>query len=217
MISLEFGFRSKRPVILLFGAHCDDIEIGCGATVLRLIEQYSRARFVWVTLSSDAVRAAEARAAARRLLRGASNVELLCERFRASHLPYEGSSLKEYVDGLKRFEPDLVLTHFRDDLHQDHRTVSDLTWNSFRDHTILEYEIPKYDGGLVPPNVYVPHTRAQLKRKCDVLMSCFASQRSRPWFTAETFQSLARLRGIECNAPEGCAEAFHGRKLCLNV
>jgi LmbE family N-acetylglucosaminyl deacetylase len=214
---LSFQTPDLPPVqtVLLLGAHCDDIEIGAGATVLRLVQRFPNARFVWVTLSSDAEREAETRAAAARLLDGARHTEVLVERFRGSYFPHEGAPLKEYVDALKRYHPDLVLTHTRDDRHQDHRVVHDLTWNSFRNHAVLEYEIPKFDGDLGQPNVYVPITRAQLTAKCDMLLQCFPSQLGRSWFTRDTFEALARLRGIECNAPEGVAEAFFGRKLSL--
>jgi len=208
-------FDKPNPVFLLIGAHCDDVEIGCGGTLLGLAARYPGARFVWITLSSDPERAAETRAAARRLLPGVGACEMLVEQFRGSHFPYIGVELKEYFESLKRFAPDMVFTHARHDLHQDHRTTNELTWNTFRDHAVLEYEIPKFDGDLAVPNVYVPLTRSQMAAKCDVLMNCFPSQSSRSWFTSSTFEALARLRGIECNAPEGFAEAFYGRKLCL--
>lgn len=215
MLNYRIETASRAPIFLLLGAHSDDIEIGCGGTLLGLVSNYPRARYVWVTFSADNQRETETRAAAARLLAGAADVEILVERFRGSFFPYAGAELKNNFESLKRFTPDLVFTHFRNDLHQDHRTINELTWNTFRDHAILEYEVPKFDGDLGIPNAYVPLTRAQLTQKCDVLMSCFDSQRTRSWFTAETFQALARLRGIECNAPEGFAEAFYGRKLSL--
>jgi LmbE family N-acetylglucosaminyl deacetylase len=214
MIQYQFDFGAKRPTILLLGAHCDDIEIGCGGTVMGLVERYPGARFVWVTLS-DAEREAETRRAAAVLLEGAAAAEVFVERFRGSYFPHEGIALKDYVEGLKRFAPDLVLTHFRHDLHQDHRITNELTWNTFRNHAVLEYEIPKFDGDIAVPNTYVPMTRARLERKCRMLMDCFPSQHPRAWFTPDTFQALARLRGIECNAPDGFAEAFYARKLSL--
>jgi LmbE family N-acetylglucosaminyl deacetylase len=212
---LEFRFDTDRrpPNILLLGAHCDDIEIGCGGTVQRLVERHPLARFAWVTLSSDALRAAETRAAASHLLAGARDPIVQVEEFRGSYFPHCGPALKDFFETLKSFAPDLILTHARHDLHQDHKVTNELTWNTFRDHAILEYEIPKFDGDLGVPNVYVPLTRAQMKRKCDVLLECFPSQLSRQWFTRDTFEAIARLRGIECNAPEGYAEAFYGRKL----
>lgn len=215
MIAHSFNFASPRPTVLLLGAHCDDIEIGCGATVMRLVARYPEARFVWVTFSADDEREAETRRAAAMLLQGAGASEVVIERFRGSYLPYCGPDLKDRFEGLKRHAPDLVLTHFRNDLHQDHRVINELTWNTFRNHAVLEYEIPKFDGDLSNPNVYVPISRDDMQRKCDMLMRCFPSQHSRSWFTPETFQAIARLRGIECNAPEGYAEAFFGRKTCI--
>lgn len=211
--SLQFG--TPQPSILVLGAHCDDIEIGCGATVALLAARHPSARFTWVTFSADDEREAETRAAATRLLRGAPNAEVRVERFRGSYFPHAGPELKDCFESLKGCAPDLVLTHCRHDLHQDHRVVNELTWNTFRDHNIWEYEIPKFDGDLGVPNVFVPLSRADIERKCQVLMECFPSQRSRSWFTPDTFLGLARLRGIECQAPEGFAEAFYGRKVCI--
>ena len=204
----------QRPLtILLVGAHCDDIEIGCGGAVLRLVSRYPTARFVWVTLSSDSRRANETLAAASRLLAGAADPLVRVEEFKGSYFPHCGPALKDYFETLKSFNPDLILTHCRHDLHQDHRVTNELTWNTFRDHAILEYEIPKFDGDLGAPNVFFALTRAEMKRKCDILLECFPSQLQRQWFTRDTFEALARLRGIECNAPEGYAEAFYSRKL----
>jgi LmbE family N-acetylglucosaminyl deacetylase len=216
MLQYQFDPALRQPTILLLGAHCDDIEIGCGGTVMKLAERYPEGRFVWVTLSSDAEREAETRAAASRLLSGCADHHVFVERFPGSYFPHCGRELKDFVEGLKRYAPDLVLTHCRHDLHQDHRIVNELTWNTFRNHAVLEYEIPKFDGDLGVPNTYVPLTREQLARKCDMLLECFPSQAPRAWFTRDTFEALARLRGIECNAPEGVAEAFYGRKLSLD-
>ena len=212
MLQFELG-AIGAPCILLLGAHCDDIEIGCGGTVMQLSRRYPKARFVWVTLSSDVQRAAETRAAAARLLENAREHEVRVEEFRGSYFPSCSAELKEYFERLKAIKPDLILTHCRHDLHQDHRITSELTWNTFRDHLILEYEIPKFDGDLGVPNVFFSLTRAELQRKCDILAECFPSQAKRSWFSRETFEAIARLRGIECNAPEGFAEAFFGRKL----
>jgi len=206
---------AREPTMLLLGAHCDDIEIGCGGTVIQLVRRYPSAKFIWITLSSDAQRADETRAAAGRLLEGARDVVVRVEEFRGSYFPYSGAALKDYFEGLKQFAPDLIFTHCRHDLHQDHRITNELTWNTFRDHLILEYEIPKFDGDLGVPNVFLSLTRAEMKRKCDILIECFPSQTERTWFTRDTFEAIARLRGIECNAPEGYAEAFYGRKVCI--
>jgi LmbE family N-acetylglucosaminyl deacetylase len=201
---------------MLIGAHCDDIEIGCGGTVMQLVRRYPSAKFVWITLSSDARRAAETRAAAARLLEGARDTVVRVEEFRGSYFPHCGAALKDYFEELKQYAPGLILTHNRHDLHQDHRVTNELTWNTFRNHLILEYEIPKFDGDLGVPNVFFSLTRAEVKRKCDILSECFPSQAERSWFTRDTFEAIARLRGIECNAPEGYAEAFYVRKLCVN-
>ena len=214
MLQVQLG-SSTAPCILLLGAHCDDIEIGCGGTVMQLARRYPKGRFVWVTLGSDAERAAETRAAAARLLENAREREVRVEEFRTSYFPSDVAALKDYFEGLKAIKPDLILTHFRQDLHQDHRVTNELTWNTFRNHLILEYEIPKFDGDLGVPNVFFSLSRAELKRKCDVLMDCFPSQATRTWFSRDTFEAIARLRGIECNAPEGFAEAFYGRKFCV--
>jgi LmbE family N-acetylglucosaminyl deacetylase len=214
MLQVQFG-ANTAPTILLLGAHCDDIEIGCGGTVMQLARRYPKARFVWVTLSSDAERAAETRAAAGRMLRDARERDIRVEAFRGSYFPACFGELKDYFEGLKALKPDVVFTHFRNDLHQDHRVTNELTWNAFRNHLVLEYEIPKFDGDLGVPNVFVPLTRAELQRKCDVVTECFPSQAKKTWFSRDTFEAIARLRGIECNAPEGFAEAFYGRKLCI--
>ena len=207
---------SQHPLkVLLLGAHCDDIEIGCGGALLGLVRNYPGARFTWVTLGSDEPRAAETRAAADQFLAGAVEPIVRVETFRTSYFPHCAEALKDYFETLKEVEPDLIFTHYRQDLHQDHRVVNELTWHTFRDHAILEYEIPKYDGDLGVPNVFIPLARADIERKCNILLDCFPSQRERRWFTRDTFQALARLRGIECNAPEGFAEAFHGRKICI--
>ena len=213
MLQLRLDTDQRPPTILLIGAHCDDIEIGCGGAVQRLVSCYPSARFVWVTLSSDPQRADETRAAAARLLAEAPDPIVRVETFKGSYFPHCGPALKDYFETLKAFNPDLILTHCRHDLHQDHRVANELTWNTFRDHAILEYEIPKFDGDLGRPNVFFALTRAEMKRKCDILIECFPSQMQRQWFTRDTFEAIARLRGIECNAPEGYAEAFYSRKL----
>lgn len=215
---IELGFSQLRPLrsVLFLGSHCDDIEIGMGATILRLVRKYPDAEFVWVTLSSDDVRERETRAAAERLLAGARSKRVLVESFRGSFFPFVGADIKHYFEGLKlQTRPDLVFTHYQNDLHQDHRITNQLTWNTFRDHFILEYEIPKYDGDLGTPNAYVSVSRKDLRKKGDVLMECFPSQRDRSWFTRDTFEAIARLRGVESNAEEGFAEAFYCRKAVL--
>lgn len=216
MLDLRFNLPAgRKPRLLFIGAHCDDIEIGCGGTVLELLRRHPDAEVHWVVLSSGSARAREARAGARMMLRTARSPKVMIEDFRGAYFPAQTSALKDYFETLKPIEPDVVFAHHRDDLHQDHRTVGELVWNTFRNHLILEYEIPKYDGGLGSPSVFVPVTAAVLKRKIDVLMKVFRTQHDKQWFTPDTFRGLMRLRGIECNASSGFAEAFHSRKLVL--
>lgn len=204
--------------VLCLGAHADDIEIGCGGTILRLIEEYSAAEVYWVVLGAAGVRKDEACNSAERFLAGARRREIVTREFRDGYFPYIGAEIKDFFEALKRqFMPDLVLTHYRDDLHQDHRLVSELTWNTFRGALILEYEIPKWDGDLGSPNAYQPLTERHVQKKIDILLAEFATQRNRAWFEAETFRSLARLRGLEVVAPDRYAEAFYARKLAFGT
>jgi LmbE family N-acetylglucosaminyl deacetylase len=217
LLSLERAFADKRIAsILCIGAHPDDIEIGCGGTVQRLLELNPHAHVEWVVLSSNEDRAAEARSAAGSLLESAASSRIRIEAFRESYFPYEGADVKRFFDNLGReTDPDLILTHHGNDLHQDHRLVAELTWNTWRDHLILEYEIPKYDGDLGRPNVFVALEQAQCMRKVEALMKFFPSQKSKYWFTEDTFWGLLRVRGVEARAPGGYAEGFYCRKLVL--
>ncbi|MGZ8708990.1 MAG: PIG-L deacetylase family protein [Gaiellaceae bacterium] len=202
--------------ILCLGAHCDDIELGCGGTLLRLLEAHANLRVDWVVFSSDARRAAEAQAAAAAFLDRAAETNVVVEDFRGRFFPYIAIELKEYFDRLgAEVLPDVVFTHHGQDLHQDHRLVSELTYNTFRDHLILEYEIPKYDGDIGRPNVFVQLEASHCQRKADTIYQVFESQREKHWFSKETFLSTLRLRGIESKAPGGYAEAFYCRKLVL--
>jgi LmbE family N-acetylglucosaminyl deacetylase len=202
--------------ILCIGAHCDDIEIGCGGTVLRLVEQYPAARFRWVVLSSTPERAAEAQRAAEHFLAGAGKQDIRIESFRESYFPWVGAEIKDYLEQLKAdIDPDLILTHHRHDRHQDHRLVAELTWNTWRDHLILEYEIPKYDGDLGTPNVLVTLDAETAARKVDGILEHFPSQAHRAWFDADTFRAVLRLRGMEANAAERFAEGFYGTKVTI--
>jgi len=208
------ALRAAR--ILCLGAHCDDIEIGCGGTVVELLRAYPSAKVHWVVLSSGATRAREARRAAAALLRRAVDPVVVIKDFRGSYFPSEVVALKDCFEELKgTVAPDVIFTHQREDLHQDHRVVGELTWNTWRNHLILEYEIPKYDGGLGSPSVFVPLAAATVRRKVELLMKVFQTQLDKQWFTPATFEGLMRLRGIECNAPAGFAEAFYCRKLVL--
>jgi LmbE family N-acetylglucosaminyl deacetylase len=211
-MTLSIPSAVKR--VLCIGAHCDDVEIGCGATLATLAATRPDIELTIAVFGSDDVRAAETRAALGSLL-GAARWRLEVGTFRESYFPAQWAEIKDRFATLRDARPDLVLTHGRDDLHQDHRVLAELTWNAFRDHWILEYEIPKYDGDLGRPNLYVPLDPGAVKQKIDILLRCFASQASKPWFTAETFRGLMRLRGVECQAPGGYAEAFYARKLVL--
>ena len=205
----------RNPTILCLGAHCDDIEIGCGASMLRILRERKDVSVRWVVLSSTEVRAREATAAATLFLRGAKRRMVRIEAFTDGHFPYQGAEIKQVFEELKQDStPDLIFTHYRDDRHQDHRVVSDSTWQTFRDAMILEYEIPKYDGDLGIPNVFTEIDSATCERKIRYLTKCYATQRVKPWFTAETLRALMRIRGVESRAPR-YAEAFHGRKLVL--
>jgi LmbE family N-acetylglucosaminyl deacetylase len=216
MIPLTLPFPPGRPLRLLcLGAHADDIEIGCGGTVLHLLGRGTPVEVRWVVLSGTAARHREAGSGAEHFLAGAAASELMLRSFRDGFFPHE-PALKEFFEELKGGpEPDVIFTHHRGDRHQDHRAVAELTWNSWRRHLILEYEIPKYEGDLGHPNVYVPLTRAEVDRKVDGVMSTFGSQRDRHWFDPETFRGLLRLRGVECAAAEGYAEAFHAPKIVV--
>jgi LmbE family N-acetylglucosaminyl deacetylase len=217
MFSLStLGARPPVQHVLCLGAHCDDIEIGCGGTLIRLLAEGVVPAVTWVVFSSNDQRAAEAVQSSRVLLAGAEKTTLVVKTFRDGFFPYHGGEIKEWFEELKAtVQPDLVFTHYRDDRHQDHRLISDLTWNTFRGNTILEYEIPKYDGDLGSPNVFVELTEAHCRRKIDHLLSSFKSQTDKSWFTADVFWGLLRLRGMESGAPSGHAEAFHGRKVVI--
>ena len=202
--------------VLLLGAHPDDIELGCGGTMLTLARRRPDLHVRWVVLSGTPERADEARASAGAFLDGVADVEVVVHDFTDRFFPSEYRGLKQTVAAAGRdFAPDIVFTHQRGDLHQDHRLVSELTLNAFRDHLILEYEIPKYDGDLGQPNVYVTLDRDAVHDKSTLLRKHYPSQHERDWFDEETFRAILRLRGVECHAAGGFAEAFYGRKLRL--
>jgi LmbE family N-acetylglucosaminyl deacetylase len=207
----------KRPLRLLcIGAHSDDLEIGCGASVMKWLSGRRQVEVTWVVLSAAGVRAAEARRSAQALLARAKSRTVALEAFRDTYFPAQYAELKRYFEALrKKCDPDIVLSHRLEDRHQDHRLVAELTWNTWRDHLILEYEIAKYDGDLDRPNAYVPVSKALAQRKVRHLERSFGSQRSRDWFTPDAFLGLMRIRGVEARAASGYAEAFHARKLTL--
>ena len=217
MIKLNLQPAKNGPLtVLCLGAHSDDIEIGCGGTILRLVEEYPVCRFYWVVFSAIGVRKQEAERAAE-MFAGSGRIEqLLVKEFRDGFMPFVGAEIKTVFEELKgAVSPDIIFTHNRLDAHQDHRLLAELAWNTFRNHLILEYEIPKYDGDLGQPSCYAPLSAALCQTKIRYLMDAFESQRARSWFEESTFQSLMRLRGMECNAPEGYAEAFYCRKIVI--
>ncbi len=217
MLNLGIPTTPQTPLrILCLGAHSDDIEIGCGGTIATLLQQYAQVHIRWVVFSASHLRESEARVSAAAFLKPALESEVIVHHFRDGYFPDDHGAIKEQFEALKRsFNPDLVFTHYREDRHQDHRVVSNLTWNTFRNHLILEYEIPKYDGDLGQPNVFVPIEESICQQKVDCLLTCFTSQCEKPWFDEQTFRALLRLRGMEANSPTKMAEAFYGRKLCL--
>ena len=216
MRTLRVAAPGDRLSVLCLGAHSDDIEIGVGATLLSWLDQGIRLDVHWCVLSGAGEREQEARASATDFLAEAASREIEVMSFRDGFFPEQGEQIKVWFEALKdRVHPDVIFTHREDDAHQDHRQLSRLAWNTFRDHLILEYEIPKWDGDMARPNFYMPVSASAVQRKIDLLISHFGSQRSKQWFDAETFRGLARLRGMECRAQERYAEAFIARKLSL--
>jgi LmbE family N-acetylglucosaminyl deacetylase len=217
MLPLLLGSQNGSGArALAIGAHPDDIEIGCAGTLLKLIEESVVSEIIWVVLSGKGERAEEARRSAEALLEGVPRSEVVLCDFPDGFFPYQGTKVKEFFEGLKaNFSPDVVFTHQRGDLHQDHRITCELTWNTFRDHLILEYEVPKYDGDMSAPNAFVPLSEHLSQRKIEHLMDHFGSQRSKHWFREDLFSSLLRLRGMECNSSSSRAEAFYCRKAVL--
>ncbi len=208
------GERSAPLRALFLGAHSDDIEIGCGGTVLELMQARPDTELRWVVFSAPGVRGDEARAAAERFIGDRVSTAVQLHAFRDGFFPAQLEAIKEEFEVIaSSFAPDIVFTHRREDRHQDHRTISDLTWNTFRRALILEYEIPKWDGDMGIPNLFLPLSADAADCKIRLLMDAFASQRSRDWFSEDTFRGLARLRGMECRAPSGFAEAFSARKV----
>ena len=214
MLSLSLPVGEPLKVLCL-GAHCDDIEIGCAGTLMTLQERHPDSRFDWVIFTREADRDRESRHAAAKI-HGPDGAAVEVLDFRTSYLPYEGAKVKDRFEDIKaRLQPDLIFTHRLEDRHQDHRLIAELTWNTYRNHLIFEYEIPKYEGDLGQPNLFVPLDAGIAARKLEILMTCFPSQESRAWFSRDLFQAHLRLRGIECNAPSGNAEAFYTRKISI--
>jgi LmbE family N-acetylglucosaminyl deacetylase len=214
---LQVSLGSARRVLCL-GAHSDDIEIGVGGTLLKLAEERPDLEIWWIVFSAPGYREVEARQSANDFLSGVRNREIRVGAFRESYFPSEWSAIKDWFEEIKaKFSPDIVFTHYRDDRHQDHRVLSDLAWNTFRNHLILEYEILKYDGDLGNPNVFVPISEQLCSRKIELLLKHFKTQATKHWFTSDTFEAVHRIRGVECASTTGRAEAFYSRKLVFDA
>jgi LmbE family N-acetylglucosaminyl deacetylase len=211
-------FDQKRaPRVLCLGAHSDDIEIGCGGTLIRLFSEYKNIHVNWIVFGSNGLRSVEALKSAEALLKDVNDKVITIKGFRDGFFPYIGAEIKEYFEELKKeANPDIIFTHYRHDLHQDHQLLSDLTWNTFRNHFILEYEIPKFDGDMGSPNIFVHLDDATCQIKIQHLFTCFKTQTNRHWFTENTFLGLMRLRGVESVSPDKYAEAFYCRKLVFS-
>ena len=217
MIALKLdGGTNNALQILALGCHSDDIEIGCGGAILRLGVEHPDCVFHWVVFSAIGARAAEARHAATQFVDPLRLKGPVLKTFHDGFMPFVGADIKTVFEELKQaVSPDLIFTHNRRDAHQDHRLISELTWNTFRNHLILEYEIPKYDGDMGQPSVFLPISLEMCEKKVRLIMDTFRSQCDKRWFQRETFLSLMRLRGMECNSSSGYAEAFYARKLVL--
>jgi len=211
--------NKRGPVgVLCLGAHCDDIEIGCGGTILNLVAGKHEVEVRWIVFSSNEERKQEALKSADAFLGSSANRQVIVHSYRDGFLPYLGSEVKDRFEELKAdFSPDLIFTHYSRDLHQDHRLISELTWNTFRNHLILEYEIPKYDGDFGSPNVFVPLNELICRRKVETIINAFRTQREKAWFSGDLFLSILRLRGMEANASSGYAEGFYCRKALVEM
>jgi LmbE family N-acetylglucosaminyl deacetylase len=204
--------------LLCLGAHSDDLEIGCGGSVLKLTRTNPDIHVTWVVFSATEERRREATDSADAFLERAAKKDIVVADFRDGFFPYTGGEIKDYFEALKtRTSPDLILTHYRHDLHQDHRTISELTWNTYRHHFILEYELPKYDGDLGSPNVFIELDESLARLKSDNIAKYFRTQHQRQWFSNDLFLAILRLRGMESASPTGYAEAFYARKLILGA
>ena len=217
MLPLSLASNPDKPLnVLCLGAHCDDLEIGCGGTLLTLLSQHPKVHVYWQVFSSTPSRKQEAIAGVKRFTANASHLEIDILDFRDGYLSYEGRAVKDAIEKTKmNFAPDIIFTHYRDDLHQDHRQVSELTWNTFRNHLILEYEIPKWDGDLGTPNTFVAIEQAIADEKIAALQSIYNSQKDKSWFTDDLFRSILRIRGMESNSVSTLAEAFYARKIVV--
>ena len=215
MLEFEFIRKKKQALkILCLGAHSDDIEIGCSGSILRFLKENNKLEIYWVVFAAKGERGIEATRSANFFLKNALKRNITINNFRDGFFPYMGAEIKECFEKLKKeFSPDIIFTHYKNDLHQDHRTISELTWNTFRDNLILEYEIPKFDGDLGSPNLFIHLDRNICQKKITKIIKSFSSQSAKGWFTEDTFWSILRLRGVESNSPQKYAEAFYCRKI----
>ena len=211
---LELSFKKRQLKVLCIGAHSDDIEIGCRGSIFRISEEF-KTEITWVILSGDENRKNEAMRSAKKFLEKSTNQEIVIKSFKESYFPYIGDQIKDFFEELKKVSPDIIFTHCRHDLHLDHRLISELTWNTFRNHFILEYEIPKYDGDLLDPNFYINLNKEICENKISLIISEFKTQSSKSWFDKEIFWGILRMRGLESNSPSKYAEAFYSRKITI--
>jgi len=218
MIHFQFNWKEKAPKILLLGAHADDIEIGCGGTIYNLVSKYNNAEIYWVVFSGNEIRHKEAINSANSYIGNTLKKKIILTDFKENNFPYQGEKIKKYLSNITtKFEPDLIFTPYHKDLHQDHRTISELTLNAFRNHMILEYEIPKYDGDIGNPQLFCTLSQKALDFKVMSLFKYFESQSNKSWFTEDTFRAISRIRGIESKSNSGFAEAFYCRKIVWNI
>ena len=214
MFKVKLFETKKDPKILCLGAHPDDIEIGCGGTILRFMKEVPKAQYRWIVFSGTKIRAKEALKSASAFLDGVESKQIDIHNFKESYFPFIGAEIKDCFEKLKKeFNPDIIFTHYTKDAHQDHKLISKLTWNTFRDHLIFEYEIPKYDGDLGSPNLFLSLSEFLIQKKIDYLCNNFPSQKKKSWFSKETFRSILRIRGMESNSPDKYAESFYCRKI----
>jgi len=215
MLNINFFEIKKNPKILCLGAHSDDIEIGCGGTILKLLKRNQNAHIRWIVFSANNIRAKEAQESSSFFIKKAKSKQIYIHNFKESYFPFIGAKIKDCFEKIrKEFDPDIIYTHSRYDKHQDHKLISNLTWNTFRDHLVLEYEIPKYDGDLKNPNFYVYLDKQIVNKKVKLIYETFKSQTKKYWFSKDTFKGLMRIRGLESNSPSGYSEAFHCHKIC---
>jgi LmbE family N-acetylglucosaminyl deacetylase len=214
-----FADKTKTHHILCLGAHCDDIEIGCGGAILELLKNNQNIEITWVVFTSSETRKKEAELGATLFTNNVKKLSLKILDFRDGYLPYSGLEVKDAFEKIKQeiTPPDLIFTHYRNDLHQDHRLVSELTWNTFRNHLIMEYEIPKWDGDMGTPNTFIHLNDDVGKKKIAYLQQAYNSQQTKAWFTDDLFRSLMRIRGMESNSPSNIAEAFYSRKCIVKL